>query len=176
MKIWLTTYIKACCNNTKYVWGGEWLTLVHGWFPSLLTSSHWEPVLSYSPCCSIVLSYGWMGQRAAREAEASSIMYYILLVHLLPLHSVSPNSHPCILRQRDRPAGRNAHCSLGASIDPANHFIYCLINADSHLYSRRSRPRSIRVWLTACLAECMFDWKRMKRTKHTLVHTHIHRD
>lgn len=76
----------------------------------------------------------------------------------------------------DRETGRNAHCSLGASIDPANHFIYCLINADSHLYSRRSRPRSIRVWLTACLAECMFDWKRMKRTKHTLVHTHIHRD
>lgn len=127
--------------------------------PVLWLSSQWEPVLSIVPCCSIVLSHGWMRQRAATEAVASSIMYYILLVHSLPLcytlslSPITPNPSASpgrqTDRQRDRPAGRNAHCSLGVSIDPANHFIYCLINAASHLFPRRSRPRSIGVRLSA---------------------------
>lgn len=51
-------------------------------------------------CCAIVLSHGWMRQRATTEAVASSIMYYILLVHSLPLCypvSVSPNTPDCCL-------------------------------------------------------------------------------
>lgn len=74
-----------------------------------------------------------------------------------------------IVRERDRHARRKAHCSLGVSIDPANHFIYCLINADSHLFRLRLRPRSIHLQLSACSTG------RVPTGKHTLtLTTHTH--
>lgn len=108
-----------------------------------------------------------MRQRAATEAVASSIMYYILLVHSLAVCytlSLSPITLDPLDRQRDRPAGRNAHCSLGDPIDPANHFIYFLINADSHLF-----PLSVQTPIDPRAAECMFDWKCVNAGKHTKI-------
>lgn len=58
---------------------------------------------------------------------------------------------------------------LGVSIDPANLFIYYLINADSHLFPRQPRPRSFCVRLSA---RSTGSRKTHICTKH--LHTHIH--
>lgn len=109
---------------------------------SALMGSQWEPVLAAGPCCSIVLSHGWMRRRAA-----ALCLRYAVFQNILPT---------------DRQTGRHAHCSLGVSIDPANHFIHCLINATSHLFL--AADRSACGWVLVGLEACD-DGRRRKMSE-----------
>lgn len=101
---------------------------------------------------------------------------------MLHFVSVSPNVSafclPLLLQtdgqeQRDRPTTRNAHCSLGVCIDPANHFIYCLINADSHLFPcvGPDPDRSTHTWIKK-----RETYTGLKTSSvHTVIHTPTYR-
>lgn len=69
--------------------GGEF------WTPVLWLSSQW------APCCSIVLSCGWMRQGVAAEATAASVTCHTLLVHSLPLRNAADSP----LRRSHQQAG-----------------------------------------------------------------------
>lgn len=79
-------------------------------FLVLWLSSQW------APCCSIVLSCGWMRSSSRGRGRLWDM-----------LHSAG------VLAVSTLQTGKRAHCSRRTSIDPARYFIQCLINAASHL-------------------------------------------
>lgn len=80
------------------------------------------------PCCSIVLSCGWMRQRAAQRR-----LCYVV-------HAAWAPASLCV---GDTPAARRAHCCPRVSIDPANHLMQCFINAPARPTPTWSSPECV---------------------------------